>query len=143
MALSGPRSVDFSSFWTRKRDSKVLLLAVSPAGYGAHSLPRWIWTTRGDGTFVLGAAPSSRCQHQSRSRRIKSKPGSGRVESRESRVEADGRNPPNRLQPSPARLDSTRLAWAGLNLALRGLAKHSNRSPTSVPGAPSSPSNRR
>lgn len=123
MALSGPRSVDFSSFWTRKRDSKVLLLAVSLAGYGAHSLPRWIWTTRGDGTFVLGAAPNSRCQHQSRSRRIKSKPGSGRVESRESRLMEEtlriGFNP----RPSSTRLDSTGLGWAEPCAARAGKAQ--------------------
>lgn len=79
--------------------------------------------------LVLGAAPNLNSQHQSRSRRINSKPGpESRVQNRGSRLTTETtRLDSSRLDST--RFNSTRLGWAGLNLALRGLATSLHSSP--------------
>lgn len=119
---------DFSSFWTRKRDSKSAL---------ARRVPSWLRCSlaalvdmdyerrrnlRPWRSSKLSVSASKQVTPHQVKARVK--------ESRESRLMGETL----RIGFNPARLDSTRLAWAGLNLALRRLAKHSNRARPVSPG---------
>lgn len=125
-----------SSFWAQRRDSKWLARFVP--SHAACRLDDMDNETRQ--YLVLGAAPNLSSQHRSMSRRIKSSQSPG--QSRESRG-----NRESRLTAETTRLDSlnsTRLDWAELNLALQRLASQRAVEPRpSVPGVPSSPSNKR